>query len=148
LRLGLGKNYPENHKKEISYTNSIKKSETPKITIIALGPIIHNVIDASIDIENIDIFTILTIPFIDNIEQIRESLNVTNKLIVIEEHVQRGGLGEYLLSYINDNKIHISDFITLNAKGYPSKTYGSQSFHQKESGLNSDSIRNVIKSLL
>jgi len=40
----------------------------------------------------------------------------------------------------------LKKFVSLHAKGYPSGLYGSQSFHQQESGLDEKNIATVIRS--
>ena len=142
LRLGLGGNYPT--PLNISTINLVKTTTNPKVTIIVLGPVIHNVLKATEDIENVEIFTILKIPILQLSNELRESINATKKVLVIEEHVQRGGLSECVLSLLAKiNLLHIK-FETIHAKGYPSKLYGNQSFHQQESGLDVKGIQNKL----
>ena len=146
LRLGLGGNYPS--PLNISTINLIKKSLGPKVTIIVLGPVIHNVLKATEDIENADIFTILKIPILDLSNELRESIIVTKKVLVIEEHVERGGLSECVLSLLAKSNMLNIKFESIHAKGYPSKLYGNQSFHQQESGLDVAGIHNKLIQLL
>ncbi len=146
LRLGLGDNYPK--KIEISEINSILNTNSPKITIVVLGPVIQNVLKAVEDFSEIDVFTILTVPVFELSHDLLTSFSESRKIMVIEEHVERGGLGEHLLSLLAKNSIPFSRFVGLHAKGYPSGVYGDQAFHQKESGLDSESIREQIIELL
>jgi transketolase len=146
LRLGLGKPYP--NKIEISDINKIVDKENPKVTIVALGPIIHNVLNAIIDIDNVTLFTILTIPFINQPLELIENIKYTKKLIVVEEHSERGGLGEFLLMYLMKNEIYLENITCLNAKGYPNKLYGTQAYHQNISCLDELSIKNAVIKLL
>jgi transketolase len=146
LRLGLGKPYPSAI--EISFINHIIKSESPEITVIALGPVVHNALDAITNNPSIDLFTILSIPVLELGEQLLNSISRTKKIIVIEEHVERGGLAEHLLSLLAKKNIHLTKFVSLHAEGYPSKTYGNQAFHQKESGLDAENIKKEISQLL
>ena len=145
LRLGLGKPYPSEIK--ISSVNQIIKAEIPKITIIALGPIVHNVLNAISENKEIDLFTVLAIPMIKMDDALLNSISKTKKIIVVEEHVERGGLGEHILSSLAKRSINNFDFVSLHAKGYPSKLYGSQIFHQTESGLDEENIRTEINKL-
>jgi hypothetical protein len=62
--------------------------------------------------------------------------------------VQRGGIGEYILTYLFNLNIQVNTFKSLHALGYPSKLYGNQAFHQKESGLDKDNIRKEILIIL
>ncbi len=146
LRLGLGKAYPKEI--NISSINQIIKAKIPKITIIALGPIVHNVLEAIAGNEDVDLFTIIKIPVIEFDVSLLKSVSETKKIIVVEEHVERGGLGEHILSILAKKSIYKLNFVSLHAKGYPSKLYGSQSFHQKESGLDSENIQKEINKLL
>lgn len=146
LRLGLGKPYP--NETDISPTNHVIKAKNPEITIIALGPIVHNVLDAIAEYTCVDVFTILTIPILELSDVLIKSISQTKKIMVVEEHVERGGLGEHVLSHLAKKSIQGFEFISLHAKGYPSKLYGNQAFHQQESGLDADNIKNKITALL
>lgn len=146
LRLGLGKSYPV--QLNISSINQIVKAKTPQITIIALGPIVHNVLEAITENNNVDLFTILSIPIVEFSETLVKSISETKKIVVIEEHVERGGLGEHILSLLAKKGFRSIEFVSLHAKGYPNKLYGDQNFHQKESGLDADNIKKEVVKLL
>jgi transketolase len=146
LRLGLGKPYPA--KIDISIINEIIKCDVPQLTIIVLGPVVHNVIDAVKDNPNISLFTILTIPILEIDGNLLSSIEKSKKILVVEEHVQRGGLAEYLLGLLVKQNIKFDDYEMINAQGYPSKLYGNQAFHQEESGLDIISIKSTISKLL
>lgn len=146
LRLGLGRAYEKPI--QISYVNEIVECENPQVTIIALGPIVHNVLEAIKNLEGISLFTIITIPFLEIDEKLIDSIKKSKKILVVEEHVQRGGLGEYLLGFLVKEKIKFDEFEMINAQGYPSKLYGNQAFHQKESGLDPISIQSSILKLI
>jgi transketolase len=146
LRLGMGVNYPRSMK--IGMTNHvIKADKPPKLTVITQGPVIKNVLKAIVGFNNIDVFSLLTLPILALDEYLKASICETQKVLVIEEHVERGGLAEHLLMKLHQSKLPINHFEALNAKGYPSKTYGSQSFHWKESGLDVENILNHIRIL-
>jgi transketolase len=67
------------------------------------------------------------------------------KLYIFEEHVISGGLG-MLISYVLSSKNVTVESITHKyAIGYPKYSFGSQKYHQKESGLDEKSI---LKTLL
>ena len=132
----------------IGYVNKILNCDKSQITIITLGPLIHNVLEACNGIKNIELFSILTIPFLEEPLELLESINSTKKVIIFEEHIQRGGLAEYLCLYLIKKGIQIERFKAFNAKGYPSKLYGSQQFHLKESGLDVETIKtNIINTI-
>lgn len=146
LRLGLGKTH--NYKGSISYVNKILNFDEPQITIVTLGPLIHNVLEACNGLKNIELFSILTIPFLEEPIELLRSIKITKKLLIFEEHIQRGGLAEYLSLYLTQKGIQIERLQAFNAKGYPSKLYGSQQFHLKESGLDVENIKkNIINNI-
>lgn len=145
LRLGLGKPYPKAI--QIQAINKVVVAEKPVATVIALGPVVHNVLEAVANINAVDVFTILSIPVIELSKELVDSIKQTKKIIVVEEHVERGGLAEHLLSLLAKNNIQYDKFVSIHAKGYPSKTYGSQAFHQQESGLDAENIKKQISQL-
>ena len=75
------------------------------------------------------------------------SLTRSGRLCVVEEHVPHGGLGQSLAAFCLREAIPIASFRQLAARGYPSGTYGSQSFHRRESGLDGPSIRAAAQDL-
>lgn len=147
LRLGLGVSYP--NKIEIGCINHIVKStEELKITIISQGPIVKSVLKAIEGLFGIDLFTILTVPLTSITENLLTSIKASKKVLIIEEHVERGGLAEHLIIQFVKMNLGIIQYETLSAKGYPSKTFGNQEFHLQESGLDSNNIKQVLTKLL
>ncbi len=143
LRLGLGVSYPQPIK--IGLINQVVKStKKPRLTIITQGPVVKNAIKALAGIEDVDLFSMLTLPILDLTPELKNSIESTQNVLVIEEHTERGGLAEHLLMRLTREKLRLNQFEAFNAKGYPSKTYGSQDFHWKESGLDVESIQNYL----
>lgn len=68
-----------------------------------------------------------------------------NTLYVLEEHVQSGGLAMNVALYLAKNSIKLTKLVSASAVGYPTKTYGSQEFHRRQSGLDHGSIAELIK---
>jgi transketolase len=147
LRLGLGISYP--NKIEIGCINQIVKStEELKITIISQGPIVKSILSAIEGLVGIDLFTILTIPLTSITENLIDSIRISKKVLIVEEHVERGGLAEHLIIQFVKMNLGVIQYETLSAKGYPSETYGNQEFHLQESGLDSKNIKQVLTKLL
>ena len=70
----------------------------------------------------------------------------TRQVLIVEEHVERGGLAEHLaLAFLKKGLAPRIE--TRAALGYPSGTYGSQKFHQQESGLDPASLLARIEAL-
>lgn len=147
LRLGLGVAYPSQIG-QIKGINNIIKSNHPKVTLIALGPIVQNAIEAAADFDCVDIFTLLTIPIPDLSEELKNSIEVSQNVIVIEEHVQRGGLGELFLMNMIESKIEFKSFKSMHARGYPTKLYGNQKYYQEISGIDAKTIALAIDELI
>ena len=147
LRLGLGISYP--NKIEIGSINQIvKATEELKITIISQGPIVKSILSAMEGLTGIDLFTILTVPLTSINENLLTSIKASRKVLIIEEHVERGGLAEHLIIQLVKMNLGAIQYESLSAKGYPSKTYGNQEFHLQESGLDSNNIKQVVTKLL
>jgi len=146
LRLGLGKKSPAERMVIGAFTEIIK-SEKPAATIIALGPLVNNILDAlsNPDLKNsFDLFTLQTLPMqLHN--RIIESIKSSGNLVIAEEHKSEGGIGERISLQLHERNIRINKFVPLAAKGYPDDRYGNQDFHQKQSGLDKESIEKVLK---
>lgn len=121
-----------------------------KITIIVLGPLVHNVLSALLKLDNkklADVFCVSEMPF-DFSQELIRSIKKNKKVLIIEEHAESGGLGEKIFSFLGKNNIANQSSIHLYAKGYPSGLYGDHFFHQAESELDSEGILRNIKKIL
>lgn len=148
LRLGLG---PKPDRLKLPHFSAIRKLASGKlITIIALGPIVLNALkslEAFMGSENIiDLFVVSEMPLVALSKEVRDSVKKTKKLIVLEEHVSRGGLAENLSLLLLKNGLSCQ-LVSLCAKGYPGGLYGSQDYHQKVNGLDAASIVKIIKKI-
>jgi transketolase len=65
-------------------------------------------------------------------------------LCIAEEHVQRGGFGSEFLLYLANQGIPVPVFKHLHAKAHHYKKYGSQAFLRRESGLDVNSLMNIL----
>ncbi len=146
LRLGYGQKpidlvLPE-------YSPIRKLSTGDKITLVSMGPVVLNALEAlrSFDCNFADVFIVSEMPLTNINSEITESLKKTKRLLVIEEHVSRGGLGENIAVKILSIGL-VCKFKHLYAVGYPGGLYGSQNFHQKQSGLDTTAIINSMKEL-
>ena len=144
LRLGLGKQGPEIQKRSADI-NTVFTFPGSRVTVITVGPVIHNVLDAlEPDLKNkTDLFAAVKIPITDNGDFLK-SVTKNKKLIVVEEHVARGGLAEHIAWQLQCNNISPGIFKSFHALGYPNELYGSQLYHQTQSGLDSMSLREHI----
>jgi transketolase len=147
LRLGVGSLTPEG----ATLSGSLKKvhhADHAQTAIVALGPIIANVQKAlaQAGLQNdCDVYTALTLP-LDLTNATAEALRKVENILVVEEHVSIGGLAQQLSVKLLEAGIHPKNFKSLVAQGYPNGRYGSQSYHQAQSGLDVGNIISTIRS--
>jgi transketolase len=94
-----------------------------------------------------DVFTVAEMPVSDWGTELAASLQRTKKLLVVEEHVARGGLGEHLAAYILSCGLS-PRWEHRAALGYPGNRYGSQAYHQQQSGLDAASLAAVMRRMI
>lgn len=114
-----------------------------RATVIGTGPVLQNVCllpeAADFEIWSVGIFPLHAIP-----PDLLQSVHRTRKVILIEEHSAQCGLAEAIaLPLLNQLAVPIR-ILSLAAAGYPSGRYGSQRFHQTESGLAGDLLQTRI----
>jgi transketolase len=146
LRLGSGE-LPEGIKLP-AYAPIRKVLSGDEITVIALGPIALNALEALKQSQiSADLFVISEVPILKLSKKIIESIQKTKKVIIIEEHVQRGGIAENLSLLILQNGLSpkVMNFCAL---GYPNGKYGSQKYHQELCKLDTKSISKSLKELI
>jgi transketolase len=147
LRLGAGKNTPDNPV-QIGSLKLVNKTSRPKGTVIALGPVANNVLSALNKSGLIGQYNVCTATYLplqldeDALTLLRQSPTI----LVAEEHVSIGGLGQQLSVQLLENGISPNKFVSLRAQGYPDGTYGDQTFHQTQSGLDEQNIIKVLQS--
>jgi transketolase len=149
LRLGYGAKpgdlaYP-------SYSHTRKLLKGGRISVVCMGPVGLNVFRAMelcrISREGLDLFVVSEMPMEEITGELEESLRRTGKLVVVEEHVRRGGMAENLALLLMEKGI-CCRVQHLCAKGYPEARYGGQGYHQKQCGLDADSIASVLRRFL
>ncbi|HTA77456.1 MAG TPA: transketolase [bacterium] len=75
----------------------------------------------------------------------KADLERSNHLVVAEEHVAHGGVGEMLSRVLMLAGEAPKKFSHYCAQGYVSGFYGSQNFHRKESNLTAETILKELK---
>ncbi len=147
LRLGFGEKSADLENEAYQPVQKIMSGSD--VTILSLGPVVLNAIAAlkKLNGKSANIFVISEIPVNEFPEAFFESIRKTKNLIVIEEHVRRGGVMEYAALELVKNRIDCH-LVHLRAQGYPNGLYGSQKYHQILNGLDEDSIVEAIKECL
>ncbi|MCF0060792.1 transketolase [Dyadobacter chenwenxiniae] len=150
LRLGAGKTTPDNSYISGSF-KIIHAPETAEITVFALGPIANNVMTAlslSEDLASkVNVVTALHFP-LNITDEVETLIKKAPAILVAEEHISTGGLAQQLSVQLLEKGIFPRSFKSLKAEGYPNGRYGSQTYHQKLSGLDPDSIVSHIGQLM
>jgi len=150
LRLGAGKTTPD-HAYESGSFKIIHKGDDAEITIFALGPVANNVMSALTLAEDlaskVNVVTALQFPL--SIEPaLLEIIKNAPNILVAEEHISTGGLAQQLSVQLMEKGVFPRSFKSLKAEGYPNGLYGSQSYHQKLSGLDTESILSNINKIM
>ena len=120
-----------------------------KLTVVVLGSIINRVLPAILHLKKnlVDLWLVSEFP-LQIPKKLFQSIKKTRIVCIVEEHIQTGGLGHHLNQLLVENKVSFKNFIHLYAKGYISHRYGSRDFYLKESGLDKESIKKTIESLI
>ncbi len=133
--------------KKIQFGKGIKVTDGSNLTIIATGPQLHSALDAQDALEDIgwnaEILYIHTIRPLDT-GLIRASVSKTRHVLVVEEHMQSGGLGDDALRATRD--IQNVQYASLAIPDTFVTGYGSYQDHCDSLGLNRDGILRMVKS--
>jgi transketolase len=103
--------------------------------VIGMGPVLGNLYEMPDLLDELEIWNVGTLPIDDIPVDLIASIKAQRPVVTIEEHCGPGGLGEALSHLLITRGLLPKSFTTLCALGYPSERYGSQRWHQEESGL-------------
>ena len=105
--------------------------------VIGMGPVLNNLyeIGDSKLFEEIEIWSVGMFPINDIPAELSASIREKRRVVVIEEHYGACGLAEALSHLFLTRGVIPESLTSLHAVGYPSGRYGSQRWHQEESGL-------------
>jgi transketolase len=122
-------------------------SESPKLTVAGIGPTLLNALPWIAETNRVDVFVISQLPLLELDPAFVASVAASGRLLVVEEHAARGGLAENLAEALASRGVHYR-LLHQHAAGYPRGRYGSQNYHQKESGLDSASLQAIVAGIL
>ena len=113
------------------------------VVIIGLGPVVGNLYDLGAGdlLDELEIWSVGTLPLEALPDDLVASINEKRSVVTIEEHYLACGLAEAVSCLLLRTGVSVRAFTTLHAKGYPSGRYGSQRWHQEESGLAGPALR-------
>lgn len=140
LRLGVGGPTPDGSATMGTFKHVVRADE-PVGTVVALGPVVANVLTALQDellAGQFDVFTATNLPL--DLPADLAHRWTGRPLLVVEEHVATGGLAQQLSVRLLADGAAPSPFVSLSALGYPNGRYGDQQYHQRQSDLDPASI--------
>jgi transketolase len=117
-------------------------------TMLVTGPIVGSIIDAVTSLDEAKrptVWLVSELPLGDPPAEFLIDVRRTGHLIVVEEHVLQGGVGQALGYYLASSAEPIRQFTHRFARGYVSGRYGSQRFHRLECGLDAESIVALVR---
>jgi transketolase len=111
--------------------------------VVGLGPVVGNLYAMGDDVllDELEIWSVGTLPLETPPADLLASIDEKRRVVIIEEHYLAGGLAEAVSHLLLSRGASLSSFTSLHAKGYPSGRYGSQRWHQEESGLAGPALR-------
>lgn len=118
--------------------------------VVGIGPVLQGLYEPGADrwLDELEIWNVGTFPLEAIPAQLAASIEEKRRVITIEEHYGPGGLGEALSYQLLTSGVVPQSLHCLHAAGYPSGRYGSQRWHQEESGLAGPSLVSRLEKLL
>jgi transketolase len=121
-----------------------------KAVVIGMGPVVGNLYNMGNQplLDDLEIWSVGTLPLEGVPADLEESVKEKRIVVTIEEHYAACGLGEALSHLLVTRGICPRSFVSLHAAGYPSGRYGSQRWHQEESGLAGPSLCSRLEAIV
>lgn len=118
--------------------------------VIGMGPVLQSLYDLGAPelLDELEIWSVGTFPLADMPPELATSIEQKGRVVSIEEHYRACGLGEALSHLMLTSGVVPRRLVTLHAAGYPSGRYGSQPWHQAESGLAGSLLRSRLEGAL
>jgi len=121
-----------------------------RCVVVSMGPVVQGLYEmgASELLDELEIWSVGTLPLEDMPADLSASIREKGRVVTIEEHYRSCGLGEALSHVLLTSGVIPESLTSLHAAGYPSGRYGSQRWHQEESGLRGPSLVSRLEKLL
>lgn len=117
--------------------------------VVGMGPILEGLYELSPELlEELEIWSVGVLPIESLPAALSASIQEKRRVITIEEHYRAGGLGEALCQLLLTSGVVPRAMTCLHAAGYPSGRYGSQRWHQEESGLRGPALASCLEKLI
>lgn len=117
--------------------------------VIGMGPVLGNLYEIEDqDLhDDLEIWSVGTLPLEPLPAELAASIRATRRVVCVEEHYRPCGLAE-AVSLVLLSEGLCPRFVSLCAAGYPSGRYGSQRWHQAESGLAGAGLASRLRAVL
>ncbi len=120
--------------------------------VLVVGPLVGGLLGAyasANDTERPNLWVASELPISEDSlpTEFVEDLERQGRLCVAEEHVAHGSAGHMLAHAVLLRGVRLAAFVHVCARGYPSGTYGSQSFHRRECGLSAEQLVATIQQM-
>jgi len=121
-----------------------------RAVIACLGAAVGSVLEVAAEFPEgtFTVFVAGELPWGELPRELVDAVEECGTLVTLEEHVGPGGLGEALGSALLGRVRRGVKFLPFSAARYPSNLYGSQRWHQEESGLAGEPLRERLAGAL
>jgi transketolase len=118
--------------------------------VISMGPVVQGLYEMGPSklLDELEIWSVGTLPLQNFPAELAASIKDKGHVITMEEHYLSCGLGEALSHLFLTSGVIPRSLTSLHAAGYPSGRYGSQRWHQEESGLRGPLLVSRLEKLL
>jgi transketolase len=118
--------------------------------VIGMGPVVGNLygMDDPELLDDLEIWTVGMFPIDPIPDDLLASIRDKRPVVTLEEHYGSCGLGEALSHLLVTCAVFPQAFTSLYAAGYPTGCYGSQRWHQEESGLAGHALRSRLQKVI
>ena len=151
LRLGKGgeQNVLDEHGEKFVFGSLRKLKAGSKLVVITTGSLVHGVVNFLFNSQDFKDVGLIHVPCLNplNETELAASLGGYEKVLILEEHIDRGGLGDLVRRVMFDNGLNKA-FWTRNLGGKYPNQYGSQDDHYRLHGLDSESLRLIIEEIM
>lgn len=127
------------------WTPKIFGASKPKYTVITTGVTLHPALGVLNQYPELEL-AVIHIPFLNEIrlELWKDRVLNSERILVVEEHVPRGGLFTQILHEFYKFNLSCRNFIHLSLPNNFSHKYGSQDDHFRYNGFDTEGIRSAL----
>ena len=118
----------------------------PGWLVLVAGPLAGSVWSAARELERAlrpTVWALTELPSLPIPEEFQADLFRSRRLLLVEEHVEQGGVAQNVALALATAGIVPERFVARSARGYLTGRFGSQDFHRRECGLDGASIVRV-----